>query len=186
MKISDYLPELYNNNIEMNNIINSEEDELENGLKLKIDNAFKNTFIKTANEDGINKYEKLLDIVPNAATESLSFRRERVMSRLTSSIPYTEKYLINKLNDILGVGNWEYTLDYNTYTLTITTLVPGKDWYNELLYFFDTTVPCNIVLVLNLFGATWQVVKDRMNTWQNIYDSNMTWQELMDGEWLEQ
>ena len=55
MKISDYLPSLYKNNLEMNNIILTEENELENGLKLDIDNSFLNSFISTANEKGMSQ-----------------------------------------------------------------------------------------------------------------------------------
>ena len=62
MKISEYSPKLYKNNIEMINIINSEEDEFENGIKSDINNSFLNTFVKTANESGIRRYEKLLEI----------------------------------------------------------------------------------------------------------------------------
>ena len=40
MKVSDYVPQLYKNNIEMINIINSEEKEFENHIKLDIYNAY--------------------------------------------------------------------------------------------------------------------------------------------------
>ena len=39
MKVSDYLPDLYNKNLEMNNIINSEEVELETILKPRSRNS---------------------------------------------------------------------------------------------------------------------------------------------------
>ena len=73
MKISDYLPSLYKNNLEMNNIILTEENELENGLKLDIDNSFLNSFISTANEKGISQYEEIFGIKPNPETETLDF-----------------------------------------------------------------------------------------------------------------
>lgn len=184
MKISDYLPNLYNNNLEMNNIILTEERELENGLKLLIDNSFLNTFVSTANEKGISQYEELFGIKPNVDTETLEFRKERVISRLISKIPFSERYLINSLNVILGEGTWNYELDYNNYELTINSIIPGKAWLNELYDFLKRTIPCNIAYEVIIYAATWQLVKENFETWDDIKDTDMTWQELMDAEWL--
>lgn len=126
MRVRDYMPLLYEQNVEMNAIMDSETEEFENGLKLKIDTSFNNTFIKNADEQGISNYENILNIKSNPADESIEFRRERVINRLTTSIPFSETFMINRLNEILGEGQWNYTLDYNDYTLTIRTLVPRK------------------------------------------------------------
>ena len=80
MKVSDLIPNLYNNNLEMNNIIYSEEDELEN-LKQNIKNRFIDTFASKATEKGIQNYENIFDIKANPYTEDLNFRRERIMNR---------------------------------------------------------------------------------------------------------
>ena len=91
MKLSDLMPDLYNNNLEMSNIIYTEENELENNIKTDIDNAFIDNFANKATENGISNFEKMLNIKPNLDVEDLEFRRQRVLSRLISSIPYTEK-----------------------------------------------------------------------------------------------
>ena len=126
MKISDYLPNLYLKNREMNNIINSEEVELENGLKLDIENSFKDTFAKVATENGIAKFEKMLNIESDETTETIDFRRKRILNRLVNQAPFTERYFINRMNEMLGEGNWNYTINYNNYTLTINSMKPRK------------------------------------------------------------
>lgn len=181
MKVSDYLPNLYKNNTDMLNIINSEETELETNLKLNIENKFIDTFAIKATEDGISKFEKIFKIEPNYYTETLEFRRQRVMNRLVSKIPYTERYLINKVNSMIGEGNWSYEINYNDYTLKLYSLIPGKNWYQELLNFLTETIPCNIDWNVILYSATWEIVRDSYKTWNDIKD--MTWQEVMDGEW---
>lgn len=183
MKISDLVPNLYNNNIEMNNIIYSEEKELEENLKSKINNSFLDTFASKATESGIEKFEKIFDIKSNPYTEELNFRRERIMNRLVSSIPYTEKYLINRLNSILGEGNWNYVIDYANYKLTINSLIPGDDWYREILDFLNKIIPCNMDWSLNVYQATWGIVKDSFATWNDI--STMSWEDVMAGEYIE-
>lgn len=183
MKISDYLPDIYVKNREMQNIINSEEDELEDRLKLNIENSFKDTFAKVATETGIAKFEKILNIESDTTTETLDFRRKRVLNRLISQAPFTETYFINRMNEMLGEGNWSYELNYNTYTLTINSMKPGNAWYREVLDFLDKTIPCNISYEVIIFAASWEQVYENFNTWQDVYNSNMTWQEVMDGEW---
>ena len=181
MKISDYMPAMYNKNIEMYNIINSEEIELENGLKPDIDNSFLDTFATVATEKGISNFEKIFNIKPDIITEDLELRRQRVLNRLITQIPYTEKFLIMKLNEIFDENSWTYNMDYNNYSLTITSLIPGRSWYNELLSFLDRIIPCNIVVTIEIFTATWNLVQDRFNLWEDLEE--MTWEELADAEW---
>lgn len=184
MKISDYIPNLYNNNKEMHNIIYSEEQELENRLKPGIENSFKDTFANVATEKGLEKFENILGIKVDKNEDTITFRRERVISRLVSSIPFTEKYLQNQLNIFLGEGNWNYTIDYNNYSIVINSLIPGNAWYKELLDFLDRTIPCNMTWIVNIYSATWAQVYEKFNTWQDVYDTGMTWEEVMDGEWI--
>ena len=182
MKVSDYLPELYKNNLEMTSIINSEEYELETNLKTNLDTAFLNTFASEANVEGIERFETFLDIKPNP-DDSLQLRRERVINRLTRQIPYTERFLISRLNAMLGEGSWNYTFDYNNYTLTINSVIPGKNWYNEVIEFLNMIIPCNIIWSVIIYAASWDLVNNHFASWEEIYNEEMTWQELMDAEW---
>lgn len=183
MKVSDYLPKLYDNNLEMKNIIDSEEVEFETGLKQNIDNAFKDTFAIKATEKGIKQFEEIFDIKPNE-DDTLLLRRQRVINRLIRQIPFTERFMISKLNEILGEGNWNYTLNYNTYKLTINSVIPGRNWYLELVTFLDGIIPCNIDYEIVIYATSWDLVNANFTTWQDVYDTEMTWQDVMDGEWL--
>lgn len=184
MKISDLVPNLYKNNIEMYSIINSEEYELETNLKPNIENSFKDSFANQATENGIAKYEKILNIKSDPNVETLKFRKQRVINRLTDSVPFTEEFLQQRLDNMLGKGNWSYTLDYDNYTLTINSLVPGDLWYQELLDFMNRIIPCNIKWTIVIYSASWQKVFDKFTTWQSLLNTNMTWQDVMDGEWI--
>jgi len=184
VKVSDYVPNLYKNNLEMFNIINSEEQEFELNLKPDIDNSFNNTFISKANEKGIEQYEQIFNIKADPNTETIDFRRQRILSRLISNIPFTERYMVNVLNSILGEGTWNYEINYNDYTLTINSNIPGRGWLTELYQFLKRTIPCNIQYEIIIYAATWQLVTDNYDTWEDIYDSSMTWQQVMDAEWI--
>ena len=184
MKARDYLPNLYDDNLEMNVTVKSYEDELEENIKPSIDNEFKDTFILVATENGINRYEKIFGIKPDISREDLELRRARIMNRLVSQIPFTEKFLQQQLNIIIGEGQWTYNINYNNYTLDINITIPGKTWLKELNDLLDRIIPVNVAWTVNIYQASWQSVKDNFNTWQDVYDANLTWQQLLDGEWL--
>lgn len=184
MKAHDYLPSIYDSNLEMNVAVKSYEDELEQDIKPDIENEFKDGFALIATENGISRYEKIFGIRPNTDTEDLEMRRERIMNRLISKIPFTEKFLQQQLDIIIGKGQWNYEIDYNNYTLDINITTPGKTWLRELNDLLDRIIPANVVWTVNIYQASWQSVKDNFNTWQDVYDANLTWQELLDGDWL--
>lgn len=182
MKLSDYVPDIYEINLQFNNIINSEEIELEK-LKKLIRQAFENNFIKTSNLQGIKDFENILNIQADPETEDIEFRRERLFSRLTTKPPFTERFMQNKLNEIMGEGNWRYDIVYNDYTLDIYALHPGKLWFNELYHLMEVIIPCNILWTIHIYSIIWQAVLDNTESWNDI--TEMTWQEVMEGEWLE-
>lgn len=183
MKVSDYLPNLYKNNVEMNNIIYSEENEFENGIKANIEKEFLNTFPNKTNSDGIERFEKILNIKSNKYSETEEFRRKRIISRLVSSIPFTERFMVAQLNEMLGEGNWNYTIDYNSYKLTINSLTPGKEWLVEVISFLERTVPVNIAWEIKTFSASWSAVENTYKSWDDV--DELTWEQLLAGEWLE-
>ena len=185
MLIKKYLPQLYDNNEDMLAIANSEEVEFETNLKPAITNSFKDEFVKIATENGIERFEKLFGIIADPETETLNFRRERLFVRLISQLPFTEKYLQQQLNAIIGEGQWSYDLEYNDYTLDIWITVPGRAWLNELYDFLDRTIPCNIDWHgnrIHIYQASWQQVKEGFSTWNDL--SSYTWEEIKFAEWM--
>ena len=120
MKVSDYVPQLYKNNIEMINIINSEEKEFENHIKLDIDNAFNDNFIKTATKNGIEKYEIMLNIPINDSLD-IEDRRNQVIIKLLATPPYTYNRLLEILDMYCGKNNYEIYQNINAYTMKIIT-----------------------------------------------------------------
>lgn len=184
MKIREYLPQLYDDNTEMQALAYSEELEFENTLKPSINNSFKDNFIKVATINGIEKYEKIFGIIADPSTESIEFRRQRVLSKLLSQIPFTERFLQAQLDIIIGPNQWTYNIDYNNYTLDIYITVPGRSWLNTLKEFCDAIIPCNIITNINIFAAAWQQVKETFTDWQDVKDTCSTWQDVLDAEWL--
>ena len=95
--LKKYLPSLYRENKEMEGLMNAEQpiyDEAETDTKF----AFSRQFVVTADEKGVEQYEKILGIMPTA-TDSLEFRKRRVITFNNSAI-YTELFKTAAYNDI--------------------------------------------------------------------------------------
>lgn len=164
MKVSDYLPKFYKNNIEMYNIISSEETELENNLKQDIKNTFDNTFAKISNLDGIKRYEDLLGI--QSTSTDIEYRRANILSKLGTSGNLTYKWLDNNLKNLVGEGNYQIILENNIYKISINVSSVFEDTASKLYNIYRPIIPANMQLVVNLF--------DDVNT--TMYISNI-WHE---------
>ena len=197
MQVRKYYPIIYENNFEMQNIGIAEEQEFDDNLKPDIKQSYKNTYVITSNEQRISRYEEIFSIVPDVNTETLEFRKERILNRLISQIPFTEEYLQQKLDVIIGkntnpdftpgnVNNtqWYYDIDYNNYELDIYVSTPGRSWYNELVNLCQNIIPCNIDWEIHIYQATWQAVKEHFATWGDVASTCDTWGDVLNGEWL--
>lgn len=182
MKINKLLPNLYNNNIEMNAIVNAENTEVEEVFEIQIKNNFDNTFIAMADLNGIERFEDLFGIEADPTIEDIEFRRQRLFNRLNTTPLFTEKYLQEKLDEIIGKDIWYYNINYNNYTLDIYITRPGKAWLDELRKLLQKIMPCNIVWTIHIYSITWQAVYDNTTSWNDLI--NLTWQEVMEGEWI--
>ena len=118
-------------------------DEAENEKK----NLEDNQYVLTANEYGIEQYEDMLDIIPNPAVETLQFRRDRIINRLSMTPPFTFRFLKKKLDEIIGVGKWKAYIDFSTYTLYVESSANNQIWFEEILITMTNLKPANIVFI---------------------------------------
>jgi hypothetical protein len=109
-------------------------------------------FISTASEEVIAKWEKYLDITPNG-TDTLDERRFRIHVELNDTPPYTDKYLINKLDNLCGKGLWRWHRDYNEYTLVIEVSLESVANTESVINMVRNIIPANINLVVRNYRS---------------------------------
>ena len=151
MKASDYIPKLYTNNIEMQALIGSDEKEFEQRLKVYIDNAFKDNFAKVATKNGIENFEELLSISLDENSEDLEYRRAKILTILTTTIPLTIRWLKQSLSELLGADSFIIKLDPTTYNLTINVSNIYNNTASVVYTLYRPIVPANMELIVNLF-----------------------------------
>lgn len=144
--ISSFVPTIYKNIMEMDNITDAEERIMDIARK-ELTSAFANTFILTSDESGVIMFERMLNIIADPKAEDLEFRRQRVLNRLSMSPPFTFNFLQQKLDEIIGVDAWKAYIDYNAYTLYVEASASDQNWYSEVEFTINQVKPCNLVFI---------------------------------------
>jgi len=88
---------IYDDNSTVDAIVGVVQPELD-AQNATIQNHFNDAFPVIATPAGILKWERALGIIADPAIESIEFRRERIINRLSSNVPYTER----TLQELLG------------------------------------------------------------------------------------
>lgn len=149
--ISELMPPVVKDTDEFKEIARVENKKL-NEARLQIVNLFTYRFVNEADETGISRWEKMLKIKPSVS-ETLDFRRKRVLSRIQANQPYTIRYLSRLLSSLLGENSFQINLDIIKEHLDVLVKfdnnVPGNtiaQYYKELSELLDTIVPLNLSL----------------------------------------
>ena len=111
-----------------------------------VDRILRNHFISTADEYGISRFEKLLNIFPLEA-ENLDIRRTRVQNRWFNVAPYTLRVLSLKLAELLG-GEHNFSIGTNfrkAYGMLLVVYSTDDSQVEEIKYILSVMVPVDIV-----------------------------------------
>ena len=174
--LKNYLPNIYKDVLEMDELTETE-DLLFQELHTETDKVKNNQFVLTSDVDGIEQYEKMLNIIPNPSTESIEFRVDRIINRLSMTPPFTFPFLKKKLNEIIGVGKWEAYIDYHNYTLYVESSAVNQIWFHEILVTINRLKPVNIVFTNKPFVAAKIHVSENINLTQVSFNYRVgtTW-----------
>lgn len=110
------------------------------------DKVLCNEFIETADEYGISRFEKLLQIVPSAE-DTIEGRRARVHLRWLNTVPYTMRIFISKLLSLSGNNSFCITKQFEHYKLYLKTNLDSYGQVDELKYILEAILPCNMIVI---------------------------------------
>lgn len=145
INIKNYFPTLYNDILEIDTLVKIENDLFEN-LNAEFEKAIKNEYVITADKETIKKYEILLRI-NDGDNKELSFRRQRILNRLAMNMPFTLRALKQKLDELIGKGNYNIFVDPGKFTLYIESKILNQTWFNETYITINKMKPANIVFI---------------------------------------
>ncbi len=139
-----YLPLYVQNYREIQKIMESEKPEVE-GLFQELYTLRQNQYILTCDEVGIERFEKLLGIVP-FKSEELEKRRAKVLLAWVTDLPFTYETLEVQLTSLLTKEGFKMALYNDIYRLDVCISLFQKGMYDEVVKLLKWVVPCNIGL----------------------------------------
>lgn len=145
-QLNSFLPKIYDNITEIDALMQSEQNIIDE-FNTTMSTLFANTFVFTADENGVIMFEKILGIISNPSTESLEFRRMRIINRFSMSPPFTLRFLHSKLDEIIGKNKWSTFMDYENYTLYVESSMSDINLSIEAAYTINSIKPANIVYI---------------------------------------
>lgn len=174
--LKQYYPHIYDGIAETDAIIGTENDAF-NHLFEECSKAFNNQFILTADESGVSAFEKVLDIIPNVSAESLEFRRQRVINRLSLRSSLSMPFLRQKLDAIIGKDKYVAVLDYDNYTLSVESSVENQSWFEEMYITINSIKPVNIVFINKPLNSNSMLLSEEINVSGVTYNYRLgiTW-----------
>jgi hypothetical protein len=137
-----------------------------------------NQFILTTDLAGIERYEKMFNIIADPVVENLKFRQDRIINRWSTLPPFTMPFLRKKLDEIIGVNKYKTYIDYSNYTLYIESMAENQSWYQEILITMNIIKPANIVF------RNMPLIYDNINLSESINLSEVQYNYKLGTIWL--
>ena len=147
-------------------------------LAEEINRVADNFFLQTMDLETVQMWEGIFRIAANPATESLQFRRDRIINRISMRPPFTLRFLYQKLDELIGPGLWNVTVDYPNYALYIESNVDGQGYSQELIYTINHIKPAHITFINSPVAMSGVVLSERVS------EISYTWNYVLKGQWL--
>ena len=167
--LSEQLPLWYRDVLDYQQICQSEQAELD-ALAQAIVSVADNLFFQTMDEGTATQWEQIFGIVANTATETLAFRRARIRNRVSIRPPFTLGFLHQKLDELIGTGEWTVTVDYPNYTLYIESSAENQSYATEVAYTIGKIKPAHIVYVNTPYVRSGILASETISLSQMVYN----------------
>ncbi len=136
-----YLPDFLREYKEFKEIAGSENPQFEK-LWNAADSTLYNMFILSSDQYGVERFEKLLNIFPDK-TDTLETRKNRILNKWQSKLPYTCKMLLYRLSILCG-NDFQIKKDFDNYRIKITTHFREYSPFAEVKKLLKEMIPANM------------------------------------------
>ena len=143
MSLIKYMPPFLKEVREFKEIFGAE-DIKKKKLNNQINSMLREVIVKTADDYGLRRYEKIYGITRPA--ETLEARRMAILLKMNNRVAYTYKWLIQTLNEAIGAENYKITTDFNNYKMNIEIALNYTEAAELLKNDLVKQMPANIEL----------------------------------------
>lgn len=144
-----YFPQVLKDIVEFKNLAKAE-----NTAFTKAEQAIEvfqnNQFISEANEAGLKRWEQLLNIKTDTSL-SITDRQLRLLTKLNNRLPYSFRWLLQKLDTVFGNENYRVQLINGQYRLIIKLDMGKASVSAEIYNDIRSSIPANLELQWRCF-----------------------------------
>jgi hypothetical protein len=145
-------------------------------LESAIGRLFDDQFVMTAGVDAVKRRERMLGIQADPATESLDFRRKRLINRYSTKPPFTLRYLQQQLDALVGPGLAIASVDVQQFILYVTANIENANVFREVQFTVETIKPANLIYQQNTALGDIVALEERVSM------RTLTWETRL-GSW---
>lgn len=152
MKLIDYLPPILKEIYEFRLMFEADDCVLEKARE-EINRLNKELFIYTAENEGLERLEKVLNLFVSS-DDSIEYRRFRILTKINGST----RNLVKRIENIVGP---DFTIDYywREYRLVVKLPLKNKKYLEAVRDMLERTVPLNIIIETTLKYNTHNILK---------------------------
>lgn len=132
-----------------------------------------NFFFQTMDADTVAAWEQVFSIIPDPASETLEFRRDRLLNRISTRPPFTLGFLYQKLDELIGPGQWTVNVDYPNYTLYIESSALDQQYATEVAFTINHVKPAHIVYINTPFVRTGMLLSETISVSQRTFNYHL-------------
>lgn len=145
-QLIDYLPPVMAELLEMQGITSAVQPQID-ALWNETEYLLDELYIPYASGIGLKRWEKLLGLPSSGSIEN---RRKAILLVLQSELPYTETFLENYLEDILG--DVLLTVDYGNYNVSVEVGSESEPLLVSITSQLRQIIPANMQLFLAIMS----------------------------------
>ncbi|SYX84598.1 putative phage tail protein [Paenibacillus alvei] len=162
--------------IDFQKLADTEEPEIKDA-EAAIERLLDDQFVMTSSIEGIRRRETMLGIQADPATETIEFRRQRILNRYQMKPPFSIRFLQQQLDMLVGHGMTIVSQDVEKHLLTVTANIDKASVFKEVLHTIETIKPANMVYQQNT------ALEGAIEFKGNITIKKITWNYKMDESW---
>jgi hypothetical protein len=137
-----HLPSCIQDFREIQGIMNAENPELQL-VEDTSETVKNNMFILYTDEAGVKRYEKMFGLTASK-NDGLSARQANVLAQYTNSVDYTYRGLVNRLNIMCGVGNYNLQMIPDKYLIAVELYPRVESLLGAVSSMLANMIPANM------------------------------------------
>lgn len=166
-KLINYLPQSLQENRELAAIMEAEQPEIDN-LWNSAEQALTNQFVLEATEDGVKRWESMLDIPPKG-TDTIDERKFRILTKMNQELPYTLRKLEHTLTNLCGIDGFSIKVFAVEHHIEVKLALGNHNSYSEVESILNKMIPANMTRNIELMYNSYNVWNEFTHTEMTTY-----------------